>query len=270
MTGMAVKKQIELAQEFVAEAPDMTVLSSGRRDPPLLPREMFGSFWSKWIADAAEGAGAPVDYVAAGLIASAASVIGNSRAVTPWHPWIEPCILWVGLVGDPSSGKSPALDPTTEMIRKIEMEMAEGFDPLHSKWQETAARAKAERNQWEEEVKKATKSREETPPMPVTAVEPPEPSRPRLRAADATIEALAALLAGNARGLIYQRDEIAGWIGNMDRYGGAGGDRAFWIEAYGGRSYIVDRVKNTATDTIDRLSISLLAGVQPQAHNQCS
>src|SRR4029453_19596824 len=75
------------------------------------------------------------------------------------------------------------------------------------------------------------------------AVEPPEPSRPRLRAADATIEALAALLAGNARGLIYQRDEIAGWIGNMDRYGGAGGDRAFWIEAYGGRSYTVDSVK---------------------------
>ena len=36
---------------------------------------------------------------------------------------------------------------------------------------------------------------------------------------------------------MVKRDEISGWIGSMEKYGGKGGglsDRAFWLKAYDG------------------------------------
>jgi hypothetical protein len=44
---------------------------------------------------------------------------------------------------------------------------------------------------------------------------------------DATVEKLASLAAALPRGLLLQRDEIAGWLGAFDKYGGGGSDRAF-------------------------------------------
>lgn len=61
---------------------------------------------------------------------------------------------------------------------------------------------------------------------------------------DTTTEALPRLLAEHPRGLLYKRDEPAGWLGNHDRYGGHGGDRAFFLEAWDGGAYVADRVKN--------------------------
>ena len=59
------------------------------------------------------------------------------------------------------------------------------------------------------------------------------------------------------------RDELSGWLGSFDKYGGGGADRAFAIEMYGGRSYVIDRVKNGEPLKIDHLSVSVLGGIQP-------
>lgn len=48
----------------------------------------------------------------------------------------------------------------------------------------------------------------------------------------------------------------------MDRYNG-GGDRPFWLEANGGRSYTVDRKANTEPILVEHLSVSVLGGTQP-------
>jgi hypothetical protein len=40
------------------------------------------------------------------------------------------------------------------------------------------------------------------------------------------------------------RDELAGWIGGFDRYGGHGADRAYWLESWSGGSYVCDRVRH--------------------------
>ena len=64
---------------------------------------------------------------------------------------------------------------------------------------------------------------------------------PRIKVTDATIEAVAAILAGNPRGLLLVRDELAAWLGNLAKYGE--GDRAFFLEAYGAHPYVVDRRK---------------------------
>jgi hypothetical protein len=58
------------------------------------------------------------------------------------------------------------------------------------------------------------------------------------------------------------RDELAGWLEGMQRYSGGGTDRPFWLEAFGGRGFTVERMGREPL-TIDRLSIGVLGGIQP-------
>jgi hypothetical protein len=100
--------------------------------------------------------------------------------------------------------------------------------------------------------------------MPATAVESMEPVRPRVIVSDTTPEKLGALSAGQPRGLLYVRDELSGWFGAFDRYGGNGAERALWLEAFGGRAYVIDRKNNPRPIEISHFSIGVLGGVQPE------
>ena len=95
---------------------------------------------------------------------------------------------------------------------------------------------------------------------------PAAPDRPcRYVVNDTTIEKLGELLARSPRGLMVKRDELAGWISSMERYGGkgsAGSDRAFWLQAFDGGGYSVDRISRGEL-YIQNLSVSLLGGIQP-------
>lgn len=115
------------------QIPDPSVLRSGRRKPPDFPIDVLGP-WKDWALAAAEGANAPVDYTAANLLAAAAALIGSARQVEPWRPWTEPCVLWIGVVGDPSSGKSPAADPIFRAVGEVERGLALDFDDVHREW----------------------------------------------------------------------------------------------------------------------------------------
>jgi hypothetical protein len=60
------------------------------------------------------------------------------------------------------------------------------------------------------------------------------------------------------------RDELTGWFGNHDRYGGSGGDRAFFLEAWNGGAYVADRVKHRGQPVrIAHSSLSIVGGMQP-------
>jgi hypothetical protein len=99
--------------------------------------------------------------------------------------------------------------------------------------------------------------------MPREAIPPKKPTRPRLKCEDVTIEALAKLLADNPRGLIQKRDELSGWINGMGRYSGSEADKDFWLEAWNGKEYTIDRVKLEEPIQIPRVALSVMGGIQP-------
>lgn len=244
--------------------PDMSILAAGRRAPPTMPGELFGALWPL-VGDLAEAAGAPRDYVGLGVLITAASLIGGKRKVRPYvtSDWSEPCILWGAVVGDPSANKSPALDRVTNPLRAIEQDAAGEHTSSRSIWQAEDARAKAERAEWEAAVKMATKAGESTPEMPRAALAPVEPMRRRPLVQDATPEAMGAILAGNPAGTLHLRDELAGWLESFERY--SPGGRTYWLEAYGGRPYVVDRVKSGGDPIVIPFNgVSVLGGIQPE------
>jgi hypothetical protein len=99
---------------------------------------------------------------------------------------------------------------------------------------------------------------------PADAEVPDQPPRPRVIAMDTSTEALQRLLADNPRGLLHVRDELAGWLGSFDRYGGNGADRSFYLQCWNGGAYVSDRIKfNGVPLRIEHASLAILGGMVP-------
>lgn len=241
--------------------PDMSVMKANLAPAVPFPVDVLGQLWPL-VSELAEGAGAPVEYVATSMLAVAASLIGGKRWVQAWDGYEQPCILWAAVVGDPSSNKSPAIDVATLPLRAMEADLAEYHRSVMMSHAAVAERAKAERKAWEEKVKIATKENVATPSMPDAAESPDAPERKRLVVQDSTPEEMASILSGNPNGTLHLRDELAGWLDSFERY--SAGGRAFWLEAYGGRPFVVDRKSQNKPLMVPFNGVSVLGGIQPE------
>jgi hypothetical protein len=170
--------------------------------------------------------------------------------------------LWIGAVGDSGAGKSPGADCLMrDVLPKIEAKMAADFPDQLREWRAAAEMQSAKDEAWKAEVRSAAKSGK-PPPLAPLASQAPEPQQPRLRQNDVTIEKIAELLGTAApKGLLVTRDELAGWLLGMNAYNEAG--RAFWVEAYGGRPYRVERKKHPEPIIVPRLAVAVHGGTQP-------
>jgi hypothetical protein len=262
----AVRKLIEGGEEVVREPwpePDMGVLRLHRRPPPALRLDVFDPVWEGWIATAAEAAACPTDYVAAPLLAIASALIGHARWAQGTPGWAEPPHLWIGAVGDSGNGKSPGADCLLrDVLPVIERRMAADFPEWLRQWRAASEFDGAAKKRWAEEVRDAQR-RGTPPPLPPADTAGPEPQAPRLRQDDVTIERVAVLEASAApKGLLIVRDELAGWFDGMTTYNPAG--RAFWIEAYGGRPFRVERVKHPEPILVPRHAVAVYGTTQPE------
>lgn len=264
MSRDQIMTAIENAAPYKRAVPDMGVLQDSPMSPPAFPVGVLRSA-GEWIEEIADGTCTPADYSACALLATVSSLIGNSRWASPRPKWAEPPVLWIGLLGKSSSRKSSALSHITRPLRVIEDDLLEEHLSAVRDWEGKCAMAEEKLATWRTEVKEAAAQGYPEPTKPECAEQPPEPLRPRLFVSDVTVEALAPILSGQPRGVLVERDELSGWIQSFGAYkGGGGADRAFWLEAYGGRSFTVDRVKNGGKPVcIPCLSVSVCGTIQP-------
>lgn len=208
--------------------------------PPELPRGLLPTIIERFAFDCAEQIGTDPAALAMSAVASCAAMISDDIKLQPKKNekgWQESARLWVMLVGPPSARKTPAMSRATSRIKKIDAQMlAEGNRAL-AEWQEDGG----------------TKSGE------------PRPAVPRLRIGDSTTEAAQEVCRESPRGVLMIQDELSGLFGRIDKYGGKGGgaDRSFWLEAYGGGQYAVNRI-GRGSFLIENLSINILGGIQPE------
>ncbi|MEL0439218.1 DUF3987 domain-containing protein [Phycobacter sp. K97] len=254
-------QEIPFAPDWPSPSPRL--LRALRPAAPALPVDaVFDSEWARWLRSSAESKSAPVDYVVAGLLAASGTAIGNTRWASPWQGWAEPPVLWTMAIGSPSSNKSPGLDAVLAPLKQIERDQRAAIESEVTEWRTAAELAKIAESAWREQAKAALKDGSEPPARPEAANLGAEPFPPRLTIADGTVERLAVIAAKQPRGTLLARDELAGWLQGMTRYSGGGSDRPFWLEAYGGRSYTVERMGREPVH-IDRLSIGVTGGIQP-------
>ena len=139
--------------------PDMSVLNPRPPAAPQMTAEhltlIYGE-WAPWLGIAAAAKGSPVEYIAMALLAVASALIGNARWASPWPSWKEPSVLWVMLVGEPSSGKSPALDAVLEALRPIEQRLNEAYVTQHRNWSLAQELAEMRQNQFSDRLARQT------------------------------------------------------------------------------------------------------------------
>ena len=246
------------------ELPDLTVLRLNRRPPPVCPVHVFGPRWAAWIKAGASSACCPVDYVVGPLLAVASVLIGNARLAEGSANWLEPPVLDIASVGDSGDSKSPGSDVLFRyVIPEIERRMLGDFPDRLAVWKTAEQVAKVKEEAWKADVAKAIKAGAPPPPRPADIDIAPEPQQPRLVQNDVTIEKVAHLLATAApKGLLTYRDELAGFLMGMTAYNDSG--RQFWLESYGGRRYVVERIKFAQPIIVPHLSCGIFGTIQPE------
>lgn len=148
-----------------------------------------------------------------------------------------------------------------DVLPEIERRITADFPDRLREWRANVELGKAAEEKWRGEVREAHQHGT-PPPLPPPMTAGPEPQSPRLRQHDVTIEKVASLLAtSEPKGLLICRDELAGWIDGMAAYNPGG--RQFWVEAYGGRPYRVERVKHPEPIDIPRLAVAVYGTTQP-------
>jgi hypothetical protein len=222
-------------------------LFGGLTMPPF-PVELLPRTIARFAEDQAELIGIDPAIVGMAALGVAASCIDDQQEIQPKRhdpTWTESARLWIGIIGGPSSGKSPG----------IKKAMGPAFKVDNAWRKETGAKM--------QDWMAVCEALEKGQPQP----EPP--LQKRLIVSDATVEKLGDILSKNTpRGMLCFMDELSGWLGSMDAYkNGTAKDRPAWLEAYNGGPRSIDRISRGSI-FVDNWGASVLGGIQPDVVHQ--
>ena len=164
------------------------------------------------------------------------------------------------------TGKTPGLDVTKRALTKIEQDRRSRIGELRRAHESKAEQARAAFKRWKAAVQEAVEKNQPSPPMPADADVPPDFIEPRLQISNATVEKIAVLLKARPRGMLMIVDELAGLFLNLARYSG-GSDREFWLEAWNGKYFVVERMGREPV-TLNHLLVGMTGGFQPDKLNR--
>ncbi|KAB0571093.1 YfjI family protein [Brucella pituitosa] len=231
--------------------------------PELLPAAL-----RNYVFDVADRQQSVPDFVAVAALCGLASLIGNRIRVAPkqWDDWIEVPNLWGAVIGPPSAMKTPAMQKALGPVYAIQ-------DDMRKQWQADLKAADIDDVLGKIEAREATKSAAKAYRTgdkdgarailaDVSKDDEDEQPCPRIVVNDATVEKLGELLNENPRGLLLVRDELPGFLSQMESEEHAS-DRAFYLEAFNGSGqFTYDRI-GRGTVHIANCTVSLIGGVQP-------
>jgi hypothetical protein len=249
--------------------PDWSILDERRGELPAFPVNAVPG--GDIIALCAHGAGVSFDHVAVPLLATASGVIGAARYVKPSRSWAEPAALWAAMVGLSGTGKTPGINVSKRALVEVERKRQTTIDGKRRSHEAIREAAKLAREQWKAKLKETAgetvvsldqiRDIKAAEPMPVAAEDPGPFIEPRLFISDSTIERLAQLISAHPSGALLIIDELAALFLNLSRYSG-GSDREFWLQAWNGDAYRVERMGREPVD-LDHLLVGIIGGLQP-------
>jgi hypothetical protein len=230
-------------------------------EPKLLP-EVF----RPWIQDIAERMQCPMDFPAVSVMVAIASVVGRKVVIRPkkHDDWRVVPNLWGGVVGRPGVLKTPAIQEPLRPLWRLEYDADLTYKDLLEQWKVQQVLAKEREKVDSQKIREALKKGLDATSIAETLVagEEHQPSRRRYMVNDSTVEKLGELLNENPNGLLVFRDELTGFLRQLDRDGHES-DRAFYLEAWNGLGrFKYDRISRGTID-IEAACISILGGIQP-------
>lgn len=211
------------------------------------PLEIFPDSVQAYIMQNHNTLGHVIDYMGCATLWLLAMCIGNSTKIEVKTGWRESANIWLGLVGKAGLGKTPSVKAITFPIMKRNSFEIKHFQTEYKKWKEYLALDKNQKKDVEE-VK--------------------EPVRKQFIVNDVTIEALADLHEDNEMGVGIYKDELNGWLKDMNKYK-PGSDLEFWLSCWSNEPANLTR-KTSKSSFIQSPLMPVLGGIQPGIFGQIS
>jgi hypothetical protein len=209
---------------------------------PAFPLDVLPPTLAKFVDALRRNMGADPSAVAMAALAAVSGAINAATQVHAGEGWWDMPILWVLLIGAPSTIKSPIIDKVKKPLTRIDHQRHEAWSLDYKIWKQNK------------------------PAKGPHAPAPPRP--PRCVINDDTPEKVAELLSRDQSGSIMVHDELAGWIAGFERYGSGAAERAFYLTSWNGGPFLKDRVGNGKQDQdaeirVENLALCILGGIQP-------
>lgn len=208
------------------------------------PIDIFPKLVQTYILDCKEKLQMNVDYMGCSLLWLISLITGNSYDVEVKKGWKEKAVIWLALVGNAGIGKTPSINKITFPINKINLKNQKKYHEAKTEFEEFNKLSKKEKQE-----------------LFGTNYQMKEPVNTQMVVNDITLEALIDLHQNNENGIGVLKDELAGWLKDMNKYR-AGSDLEFWLSSWSGQSVSVNRMTRKG-GFVEYPFISVLGGIQP-------
>lgn len=206
----------------------------------VFPIDIFPKPIQNYIIECNNKLDSNIDYMGCSLLWLISVCIGNSIEMEVKRGWTENVSLWISLVGKAGIGKTPSINNIIFPLIKINQREIKKYYKLLEVWEHYNSLS--------------PKDKKEFP-----FVE--KPIKTQFIANDITLEALVDLHQESDNAVGVFKDELAGWLKDMNKYR-AGSDLEFWLSVWSGKAVNLNRLTRKGS-YVDKPFIPVLGGIQP-------
>ncbi len=192
------------------------------------PIEVFPLYIRNYILELNRTLNFHIDFTAAAAMFAIATMNGNRFKLEVKRGWEASTIFWFACVGYPGTIKTHPVKTMMRPINNLDAASKHHFD--------------FEMSQFDPDKKL------------------PKPKFKQILISDYTLEALHSIHDINKRGIGLYKDELKGFLNDMNKYR-KGSDEEFWLESFNNGSYIVNRVTKDPI-MINNICINIIGTIQ--------
>lgn len=196
----------------------------------MFPIDVFPSDCQNFIKELNRTLKYNMDFISISIMFVFATLNGNKFKLKVKNGWNAPTIFWFMAVGEPGTMKTHPLNSIIKPISLIDKQNKALYDNDIKEWEMNGSTGK-------------------------------KPRYKQTLLSDYTLEALHEVHSYNKRGLGLYKDEIVGFLNDMNKYR-KGSDEQFWLESFNNQSYQINRVSKDPI-RLDEIMINIIGSIQP-------
>jgi len=198
-------------------------------------------------------------YTAAMVLPVVSSATGAHIKLRAKDDWSVPSIIWVLLVADSGSGKTPTFIFALRPLIKMQQELTAQNEREEKEYKKKKQKYDVDLSIWKQTRRRGKNDLAQPD-------EPEEPKRKFCLISESTTEGLIPILADNPYGILSAYNEAAIWLGGFDAYrSGSGKDESIYNDIYDGGYVSINRKSGNQHIVTSHSHCSILGGIQPNS-----
>lgn len=216
--------------------PPIEVKEEPEQKHDFFPIDVFPKFLQDYIMELKRTLNFHPDFSAAAAMYAVSTLNGNKFKLKVKNGWEAQTIFWFACVGYPGTIKTHPVKTMINPLYEIDRISKKQYD--------------ADMEHWDPEAKPRK----------------PKPKFKQILISDYTIEALHAIHDYNKRGIGLYKDELVGFLNDMNKYR-KGSDEQFWLESFNNGTYTVNRATKEPL-MIENICINIIGTIQHDVLNK--